>query len=157
VQETISSAKYIDSSATGVGGLLKDDLSPIDLSTVSIANLVSTDDINIAVLSMAPKLSSVNSFQAPADKIVKVMPKDITTEGVLAGITTSLPQTMVLVAPQSSDVEMCSTEDSTPMLGSLEWKSFGEVSGKKGSFALAKLNSDDGSESVNAFFVMEWK
>jgi hypothetical protein len=156
VQETISSAKYIDSSATGVGGLLKDDLSPIDLSTVSIGSLVSTDDINIAVLSMAPKLSSVNSFQAPADSITKVMPKEITTGGALAGITTSLPQTMVLVAPQSSDVEMCSTGGSTPMLGSLEWKSIGETSGKKGSFMLCK--QDDGEEEVvNAFFIMEVK
>jgi len=158
VQETISSAKYIDSSAASVGGLLKDDLSPIDLSTVSIANLVSTDDINTAVLSMTPKLSSVNSFQAPADKITKVMPKEITTGGVLdSGIGISMPQTMVLVATEESEVEMCSTEDSTPMLGSLKWKSFGELSGKKGSFALAKLGSGNGSEWANAFFVMEWK
>jgi hypothetical protein len=84
------------------------------------------------------------------------MPKEITTGGALAGITTSLPQTMVLVAPQSSDVEMCSTGGSTPMLGSLEWKSIGETSGKKGSFMLCK--QDDGEEEVvNAFFIMEVK
>jgi len=157
VQETISSAKHIGSSATSVGGLLKNDLSPIDLSTVSVGNLVSTDDINAAVSLVAPKLSSVNSFQTPADKITKVMPKEITTEGVLdSEISISMPQTMVLVAPQSSDVEMCSTGGSTPMLGSLEWKPIGETNGEKGSFMLCK--QDDGEEEVaNAFFIMEMK
>ena len=157
VQETISSAKYIDSSATLVGGLLKDDLSPIDLSTVSIGNLVSADDINIAVSPLAPKLSAVNSFQAPTDKITKVMPKEITTDGVLdSGISISMPQTMVLVAPQSSDVEMCSTGGSTPMLASLEWKPIEEISGTKGATMLCM--QDDGSlEVANQFFLMEMK
>jgi hypothetical protein len=42
------------------------------------------------------------------------------------------------------------------MLGSLEWKSIGETSGKKGSFMLCK--QDDGEEEVvNAFFIMEVK
>lgn len=157
IQETISSAKYIDSTAEIVGGLLKDDLSPIDLSVISLGDLISTNDMNIAVSSMTPKLSSVNSFQTPTDKITKVMPKEIATGGILdSGMNTSMPQTMVLVAPQSSDVEMCSTDGSTPMLASLEWKSIEEVSGEKGSFTLCK--QDDGEDEVaNAFFIMEWK
>lgn len=157
VQETISSAKYIESSAITVGGLLKDDLSPIDLSTVSVGNLVSTNDINIAVSSMTPKLSSVNSFQAPADKITKVMPKEITTDGVLdSGMNITIPQTMVLVAPQSSDVEVCSTGGSAPMLKSLEWKPIEEINDEKGSFVLCKQDNGE-EEVVNAFFVMEVK
>jgi len=157
VQETISSAKYIDSTATIAGGLLKDDLSPIDLSTVSVGDLVNTSDINTAVSLMAPKLSSVNSFQAPADKIAKVMPKDITTEGVTdLGLNISMPQTMVLVATEESEVEMCSTEDSTPMMMSLEWKSAEEISGAKGATMLCKQENGE-EEVVNAFFLMEIK
>ena len=145
IQETISSAKYIDSSAVSVGGLLKDDLSPIDLSTIAKGSLVSTIDINAAVSSMVPKLSSVNSFQAPVDKITKVMPKEITTS------VATMPQTMVLVASKTS-----ATKSSESMLKSLEWKSIEEVNSRKGVTVLCK--QDDGSAEVaNAYFLMEIK
>ena len=150
IQETISSAKYIDSSAGSVGGLLKDDLSPIDLSTISVGNLVNTVDINAAVSSMAPKLSSVNSFQAPVDKITKVMPKQALTPQVAPAIST----TLVLVALETQNMDMHSMHTPEPMLKSLQWKPIEEVSIEKGATLLCK--QEDGSEEVvNAFFVME--
>tara|TARA_R110000824_G_scaffold28582_1_gene95879 strand:+ start:739 stop:2262 length:1524 start_codon:yes stop_codon:yes gene_type:complete len=145
IQETVSSAKYIDSSAVSVGGLLKDDLSPIDLSTIAKGSLVSTIDINAAVSSMVPKLSSVNSFQAPVDKITKVMPKEITTS------VATMPQTMVLVASKTS-----ATKSSESMLKSLEWKSIEEVSSRKGVTVLCR-QEDGSAEVANAYFLMEIK
>tara|TARA_R110000744_G_scaffold74903_1_gene149335 strand:- start:922 stop:2415 length:1494 start_codon:yes stop_codon:yes gene_type:complete len=145
VREMISSEKYIDSSVISVGGLLKDDLSSIDLSEVSAGDLVNVTDINAAVSSMVPKLSSVNSFQAPVDKITKVMPKEITTS------VTTMPQTMVLVASKTS-----ATKSSESMLKSLEWKSIEEVNSTKGAIVLCK--QDDGSAEVaNGYFLMEIK
>jgi len=158
-KQTMSTEKYIGSSTTATGGLLKDSLSPIDLSTVSIGNLISADDINLAVSPIAPKLSSVPTIQTPADNITKVMPKEITTEGKLdldSEINISMPQTMVLVATQDSDVEMCSTGGATTMLKSLQWVSIDDAVGTKGSLALTKQDGGD-SEVVNAFYIMEWK
>jgi len=158
-KQTMSTEKFIGASATSTGGLLKDDLSPIDLSTVSIGSLVSTNDINIAVSSMTPKLSSVSSFQAPTNNITKVMPKEITTGQVIAtGGTDTLSTVgvMVLVASQNSDVEMCSTGGTTSMLKSLEWKSIEEVDETKGATMLCK--QENGSlEVANQFFLMEVK
>tara|TARA_R110000824_G_scaffold78896_1_gene198869 strand:- start:2789 stop:4321 length:1533 start_codon:yes stop_codon:yes gene_type:complete len=158
IQETISSAKYIDSSAGSVGGLLKDDLSPIDLSTISVGNLVSADDINIAVSAMTPKLSSVSSFQAPADKITKVMPKEALTSSGLPDMSIStapaISTTLVLVATETQDADACSVDTPEPMLKDLQWKPIEEVNIKKGATLLCK--QEDGSEEVaNAYFVME--
>ena len=158
IQETISSAKYIDSSAGSVGGLLKDDLSPIDLSTISVGNLVSADDINIAVSAMTPKLSSVSSFQAPADKITKVMPKEALTSSGLPDMSIStapaISTTLVLVATETQDTDACSVDTPEPMLKDLQWKPIEEVNIKKGATLLCK--QEDGSEEVaNAYFVME--
>jgi hypothetical protein len=158
IQETISSAKYIDSSAVSVGGLLKDDLSPIDLSTISVGNLVSADDINIAVSAMTPKLSSVSSFQAPADKITKVMPKEALTSSGLPDMSIStapaISTTLVLVATETQDADACSVDTPEPMLKDLQWKPIEEVNIKKGATLLCK--QEDGSEEVaNAYFVME--
>lgn len=158
IQETISSAKYIDSSAVSVGGLLKDDLSPIDLSTVSVGSLVNAIDINAAVSSMAPKLSSVGALQAPADKITKVMPKEALTSSGLPDMSIStapaISTTLVLVATETQDIEVCSVDTPEPMLKSLQWKPIEEVTIEKGATLLCK--QEDGSEEVaNAFFVME--
>ena len=57
-QNIINTDKYIGPSAIATNGLLRDSLSPIDLSTVNKGSLVSTEDINVAVLSMAPKHTS---------------------------------------------------------------------------------------------------
>jgi hypothetical protein len=159
IQETISSAKYIDSSAGSVGGLLKDDLSPIDLSTISVGNLVNTIDINAAVSSMAPKLSSVNSFQAPADKITKAMPKQaltpqVATDDMSMSTAPAISTTLVLVALETQNMDMHSMHTPEPMLKSLQWKPIEEVNIEKGATLLCK--QEDGSEEVvNAFFVME--
>ena len=151
VQKTISTGKYIGSSAVSIGGMLKDDLSPIDLSTVAIGSLVSTADINAAVLTMTPKLTSLNSRQTPTDKITKVMPKEIVTESVI-----NVPQTMVLVMAQSSGEAPYTEDGSVSLLKDLKWKPIEEINGEKGSFSLVK--QDDGEEEVaNAFYVMEWK
>ena len=181
IQEAISSAKYIDSSAVSVGGLLRDDLSPIDLSTVTKGSLVSTVDINAAVSSMTPKLSSVNSFQAPADNITKILPSPEATDDFLAdkntlvfdyqdsltdkntlvfdyqdSLTAALSRTMVLVATQDSDPEMCSTGGTTPMLKSLQWVSIDDITAPKGATMLCK--QENGSlEVVNQFHLMEMK
>jgi len=160
-QEMISSKKYIDSSATTVGGLLSDDLSPIDLSEVSVASLVSTDEINMAVSSIAPKLSSVSTFQAPVNNITKVMPKVMPGEIATGAMTKEAPamtqpRTMVLVASQASEPASCSTKSSESMLKSPEWKPLEEVSGEKGAVMLCKQEGEL-SDVVNGFFVMEMK
>ena len=176
---TMKTEKFIGASAVSTGGLLKDDLSPIDLSTVSVGSLVSANDINMAVSSMTPKLSSVSSFQAPADNITKVMPKEIATEGGTGfvfdyqdslGITTGgrtgivfdyqdsliSKNTMVLVATQDSDMEMCSTGGATPMLKSLQWVSIDDITAPKGATMLCK--QENGSlEVANQFHLMEMK
>ena len=187
-KQTMKTEKFIGASAVSTGGLLKDDLSPIDLSTVSVGSLVSANDINMAVSSMTPKLSSVSSFQAPADNITKVMPKKITTGENIIGLPSEsdwivstggtdtlspvdvlsmtsksslspvdvLSRTMVLVASQTSEPDICSSGNPTAMLKSLEWKSIEEISVDKGAVLLCK--QEDGSgEVANAFFVMERK
>jgi hypothetical protein len=71
-------------------------------------------------------------------------------------LSAAISRTMVLVASQIADMEMCSTGEATPMLGSLEWKPIEEISGIKGATMLCM--QDDGEEEVvNAFFIMEWK
>ena len=180
-QEMVSSEKYIDSSAASVGSLLRDDLSVIDLSKVSISSLVSTIDINAAVSSMTPKLSSASSFQAPADKITKVMPKEITTEVMVdtgtmidtamvgeftqnisegtmidTGMTVSSSRTMVLVASQTSEPALCSTKSSESMLKSPEWKPIEEVNIEKDATVLCKQEGEL-SEVANGYFVLEMK
>ena len=178
IQKTLSTEKFIGASAVSTGGLLKDDLSPIDLSTVSVGSLASTVDMNAAVSSMTPKLSSVNSFQAPADNITKVMPKKYNDNAPLPlnpadNIAKVMPnigvppepelspvdaisRTMVLVASQTSEPDICSSDNPTAMLKSLEWKSIEEISVDKGAVLLCK--QEDGSgEVANAFFVMERK
>mgnify|MGYP003666274699 CR=1 FL=1 len=170
IQKTLSTEKFIGASAVSTGGLLKDDLSPIDLSTVSVGSLASTVDMNAAVSSMTPKLSSVSSFQAPADNITKVMPNigvppepELSPVDVLSMTSKSslspvdvLSRTMVLVASQTSEPDICSSGNPTAMLKSLEWKSIEEISVDKGAVLLCK--QEDGSgEVANAFFVMERK
>ena len=180
-QKLVSTKKYISEDSQTVGGLLKDDLSPIDLSEVSVGSLVSTDEINMAVSSITPKLSSVSTFQAPVDNIAKVMPKVIETSGIVsskAGISTSMPKvmskenttgamtkaapamtqprTMVLVASQASEPASCSTKSSESMLKSPEWKPLEEVSSEKGAVMLCKQEGEL-SDVANGFFVMEMK
>ena len=139
------SEKFIGSSAIKVGGLLKDDLSPKDLSDVSVADLVSIDDINMAVSSITPKLSSVNSFQPPNDNIAKVTSRISAPSRVIA------PQTMVLVASKDSAIK-----NSESMLKSLEWKPIEEIVHTKGTVVLCR--QDNGSDEVaNAYFLMETK
>jgi len=169
-KQTMSTEKFIGASATSTGGLLKDNLSPIDLSTVSIGSLVSTNDINIAVSSMTPKLSSVNSFQTPVDNITKgtttggrtgmvfdPQPSIISTGGTdTPSPVDTLSRTMVLVATQGSDVETCSTGGATPMLKSLQWVSLNDIAAPKGATMLCK--QENGSlEVANQFFLMEVK
>ena len=228
-KQTMKTEKFIGASAVSTGGLLKDDLSPIDLSTVSVGSLVSANDINMAVSSMTPKLSSVSSFQAPADNITKVMPKKITTgeniiglpsesdwivstggtdtlspvdvlsmtsksslspvdvlsmtsEGITTGgrtgmvfdyqdsltdkntlvfdyqdsLAVALSRTMVLVATQDSDMEMCATGGATPMLKSLQWVPIDDIAPPKGATMLCK--QENGSlEVANQFHLMEMK
>tara|TARA_R110001583_G_scaffold184078_2_gene343124 strand:- start:19 stop:1548 length:1530 start_codon:yes stop_codon:yes gene_type:complete len=140
-----SSEKFIGSSAIKVGGLLKDDLSPKDLSDVSVADLVSIDDINMAVSSITPKLSSVNSFQPPNDNIAKVTSRISAPSRVIA------PQTMALVASKDSAIK-----NSESMLKSLEWKPIEEIVHTKGTVVLCR--QDNGSDEVaNAYFLMETK
>ena len=176
-QKLVSTKKYISEDSQTVGGLLQDDLSPIDLSEVSVGSLVSTDEINMAVSSIAPKLSSVSTFQAPADNITKVMPKVIETSGIVsskAGISTSMPKgittegvmssgantsmqgTMVLVATQTSEPPTCSADSPAPILKSPEWKPIEEVADAKGTVVLCK--QDNGLDEVsNGYFIMEMK
>ena len=145
LEDKISSEKFIGLSAANVGGLLKDDLSTKDLSDASVADLVSINNINMAVSSITPKLSSVNSFQAPNDSISKVTPR-ITTPSI---VTT--PQTLVLVASKNS-----ATKSSESMLMSPEWKPIEEIVDTKGATVLCK--QDDGSAEVaNGYFLMEMK
>ena len=176
-QKLVSTKKYISEDSQTVGGLLQDDLSPIDLSEVSVGSLVSTDEINMAVSSIAPKLSSVSTFQAPAGNITKVMPKVIETSGIVsskAGISTSMPKgittegvmssgantsmqgTMVLVATQTSEPPTCSADSPAPILKSPEWKPIEEVADVKGAVVLCK--QDNGLDEVsNGYFIMEMK
>jgi hypothetical protein len=151
VQETKSIGKYIGSSAVTIGGMLKDDLSPIDLSTVTIGSLVSTADINAAVLTMTPKLTSLSKYQTPTDKITKVIPKEIVKDAIV-----NVSRTMVLVGAQSSDSDTYSTGLSTSMLKSLEWKYIEEVSNVNGTTLLCK-QEDALSDVANGFFLMETK
>jgi len=145
IEDKTSSEKFIGLSAENIGGLLKDDLSIKDLSDASVADLVSINNINMAVSSITPKLSSVNNFQAPNDNITKVMPR-ITTPS-----TAITPQTMVLVAPKNS-----ATKSSESMLMSPEWKPIEEIVDTKGAVVLCK--QDDGSAEVaNGYFLMEMK
>jgi hypothetical protein len=174
-KQTMKTEKYIGSSAMSTGGLLKDDLSPIDLSTISIGSLVNTVDMNAAVSLMTPKLSSVSAFQSPTDKITKVMPTKITTGGRIEtqGITTGgrtgstsfvtapelIPNpadVLILVAPQSSDVETCSVGTTTPMLKSLQWMSIAAAPTAKGGIVLCKQKGAK-FETANQFFLMEIK
>ena len=150
-EQAIRAEKFIGSSALSTGGLLKNNLSPIDLSTVSIGNLVSADDINVAVLSMTPKLSSGNLLQTPVNNVTKVMPKKITSDSEMGN---SMSQTLVLVASQDSDTETCSVGGAMPMLKSLEWKPIEEVNTKKDSFVLCRQDGVE-EEVVNRFFIME--
>ena len=219
----MNTEKYIGSSATSVGGLLKSDLSPIDLSTVSIGSLVKTTDLNAAVSSMTSKLTSVSAFKYPTDNITKIVtdvatscaseadtlitggtnmklnpvdvlsmtsksslnPVDVlsmTSEGITTGgrtgivfdyqdsltdkntlvfdyqdsLAAALSRTMVLVATQDSDPEMCATGGSTSMLKSLEWKSLEEVVSVKGVTMLCKQEYGL-SDVANGFFLMEMK
>ena len=176
-QKLVSTKKYISEDSQTVGGLLQDDLSPIDLSEVSVGSLVSTDEINMAVSSIAPKLSSVSTFQAPVGNITKVMPKVIETSGIVsskAGISTSMPKgittegvmssgantsmqgTMVLVATQTSEPPTCSADSPAPILKSPEWKPIEEVADAKGTVVLCK--QDNGLDEVsNGYFIMEMK
>ena len=156
-QKLVSTKKYISEDSQTVGGLLQDDLSPIDLSEVSVGSLVSTDEINMAVSSIAPKLSSVSTFQAPADNITKVTPKGITTEGVMSsGANISMQGTMVLVATQASEPPTCSADSPAPILKSPEWKPIEEVADAKGTVVLCK--QDNGLDEVsNGYFIMEMK
>ena len=145
IEDKTSSEKFIGLSAANVGGLLKDDLSTKDLSDASVADLVSINNINMAVSSITPKLSSVNSFQAPNDNISKVTPR-VTTPSI---VTT--PQTLVLVASKNS-----ATKSSESMLMSPEWKPIEEIVDTKGATVLCK--QDDGSAEVaNGYFLMEMK
>ena len=145
IEDKTSSEKFIGLSAANIGGLLKDDLSTKDLSDASVVDLVSINNINTAVSSMAPKLSSVNNFQAPNDSISKVTPR-ITTPSI---VTT--PQTLVLVASKNS-----ATKSSESMLMSPEWKPIEEIVDTKGATVLCK--QDDGSAEVaNGYFLMEMK
>jgi hypothetical protein len=71
-------------------------------------------------------------------------------------LSAAVSRTMVLVASQIADMEMCSTGEATPMLGSLEWKPIEEISGTKGATMLCM--QDDGQlEVANGFFLMEMK
>jgi hypothetical protein len=163
-KETMKTEKYIGSSAISTGGLLKNDLSPIDLSTVSIGSLVKTVDISAAVAPMTSKLSSASTFKYPINNITKIQTDPVVASCALDDapvmsspiLTSAISRTMVLVASQIADMEMCSTGEATPMLGSLEWKPIEEISGIKGATMLCM--QDDGEEEVvNAFFIMEWK
>jgi hypothetical protein len=166
-KETMKTEKYIGSSAISTGGLLKNDLSPIDLSTVSIGSLVKTIDISAAVAPMASKLSSANTFEYAINNITKIATDPVVASCALEEsvfgvpsetdwITTDMPRTMVLVASQIADMEMCSTGEAASMLKSLEWKPIEEVSGTKGATMLCM--QDDGQlEVANGFFLMEMK
>ena len=163
-KETMKTEKYIGSSAVSTGGLLKNDLSPIDLSTVSIGSLVKTIDISAAVAPMVSKLSSASTFKYPVNNITKIATDPVVDTCALddapvmssPNFTAAISRTMVLVAPQTADMEMCSTGEATPMLRSLEWKPIEEVGGTKGATMLCM--QDDGQlEVANGFFLMEMK
>jgi hypothetical protein len=163
-KQTMKTEKYIGSSAMSIGGLLKSDLSPIDLSTISIGSLAKTIDINAAVSPMASKLTSANTFKYAVNNITKISINPATTSCALdsepimssPNLTATISRTMVLVAPQSSNIEMCSTGDTMPMLKSLQWAPIDEVSAAKGATMLCM--QDDGQlEVANGFFLMEMK
>ena len=163
-KETMKTEKYIGSSAISTGGLLKNDLSPIDLSTVSIGSLVKTIDISAAVAPMASKLSSTSTFKHSVNNITKIATDPAVASCALDDapvmslsiLSADMSRTMVLVAPQTADMEMCSTGEATPMLKSLEWKPIEEVGGTKGATMLCM--QDDGQlEVANGFFLMEMK
>ena len=163
-KETMKTEKYIGSSAISTGGLLKNDLSPIDLSTVSIGSLVKTIDISAAVAPMASKLSSTSTFKHSVNNITKIATDPVVASCALDDapvmsspiLTSAISRTMVLVALQSSDTEICSTGEAASMLKSLEWKPIEEVSGIKGATMLCM--QDDGQlEVANGFFLMEMK
>ena len=163
-KETMKTEKYIGSSAISTGGLLKNDLSPIDLSTVSIGSLVKTVDISAAVAPMTSKLSSASTFKYPINNITKIQTDPVAASCALDDapvmsspiLSAAVSRTMVLVASQIADMEMCSTGEATPMLGSLEWKPIEEISGTKGATMLCM--QDDGQlEVANGFFLMEMK
>ena len=163
-KETMKTEKYIGSSAISTGGLLKNDLSPIDLSTVSIGSLVKTIDISAAVAPMASKLSSTSTFKHSVNNITKIATDPVVASCALDDapvmsspiFSAAVSRTMVLVALQSSDTEICSTGEATSMLKSLEWKPIEEVGGIKGATMLCM--QDDGQlEVANGFFLMEMK
>jgi len=151
-QKLVSTKKYISEDSQTVGGLLKDDLSPIDLSEVSVGSLVSTVDVNKAVTSIASKLTSMNSYKMPTAKDTKVTPVKMTaTNAANIKVNKSMPQTMVLVTSKNS-----ATKSSESMLMSPEWKPIEEIVETKGAVVLCK--QDDGSAEVaNAYFLMEIK
>jgi hypothetical protein len=163
-KQTMKTEKYIGSSAMSIGGLLKSDLSPIDLSTISIGSLVKTVDINAAVSPMASKLTSASTFKYAVNNITKISINPATTSCALdsepvmssPNLTATISRTMVLVAPQSSNSEMCSTSEATSMLKSLEWKPIEEIGVTKGATMLCM--QDNGQFDVaNGFFLMEMK
>ena len=151
-QKLVSTKKYISEDSQTVGGLLKDDLSPIDLSEVSVGSLVSTVDVNKAVTSIASKLTSMNSYKMPTAKDTKVTPVEMTaTNAANIKVNKSMPQTMALVTSKNS-----ATKSSESMLMSPEWKPIEEIVETKGAIVLCK--QDDGSAEVaNAYFLMEIK
>tara|TARA_R110000751_G_scaffold294934_1_gene403041 strand:- start:627 stop:2195 length:1569 start_codon:yes stop_codon:yes gene_type:complete len=158
-KETMKTEKYIGLSAVSTGGLLKGDLSPIDLSTVSIGSLVKTIDINAAVSSMASKLTSVSTFEYAVDNITKIATDPVVASCALDDapvmsspiLTADMSKTMVLVATQASS---CSTSE--PMLKYPEWKPLEEVSIKKDDIVLCMQHGGQ-LDVANGFFLMETK
>jgi len=131
---------YIGKSASAVGGLLRDDLSPLDLSTETLETDVSTLGVGAVSAGMSSKLAgspsqrggkqgNLNRRQEPDTEIGRTM--------VLAGIDIS--------------------DSSVPMPMSLEWKPLEEVVAPT-SGAIALCMQDAGSaEVINRFFLMRAK
>ena len=131
---------YIGKSASAVGGLLRDDLSPLDLSTETLETDVSTLGVGAVSAGMSSKLAgspsqrggkqgNLNRRQEPDAEIGRTM--------VLTGINLS--------------------DSSVPMPMSLEWKPLEEVVAPT-SGAIALCMQDAGSaEVINRFFLMRAK
>jgi hypothetical protein len=90
-KETMKTEKYIGSSAISTGGLSKNDLSPIDLSTVSIGSLVKTIDISAAVAPMALKLSSASTLDYAVNNITKIATDPVVASCAIDAVLSPLP------------------------------------------------------------------
>lgn len=134
--------KYIGKSASAVGGLLKDDLSPLELSTVSLVTDVSTlgaaamdAELSSALSSFSPKPASGGKEKAPKKRnLPQASDEDAVKIMVLTGFNLG--------------------DSSAPMPMSPEWIPLEEATAPASGEMILCMQDAGSAEVVNKFFIM---